>query len=140
MSILTTIDLTKAWRVEYFEHDPDLYEFASDPHPVADISAWSAERRFDDTWAALLSTTFFIQPVDACISYWLSFAHTCVEVILYINDRRVGAFTGEALVDVTDYVWLDDNVLQLRVDCGDCASDGQFGEISLLMTPCDEHP
>jgi hypothetical protein len=138
MTILATTDLTHAWRVEYFEHDPDLYEFAPDPLTVDDLSRWTSERRYDETWAALLTTTFFIAPVDQCIAYWLDFHHPCAEVVLYINERRIGTFTGHNRINVTDYVWLDDNVLQMRVDCGTCTSEAPFSAIRLLMTPCDE--
>lgn len=138
MNSPTALSLDARWRVEYFEIDPDLYEFGSTGQPVESLRQWRCEGRYDEGWAAWLRHTFWLEPADACVNYELDIPAAPGRVVLYVNGRRLGEFDGERPFhfDITDYVALEDNWVGLRVACGPCLAGARFGEIRLHTVPC----
>ncbi len=135
MSSLPNLSLNNDWVCNTFELDPDLYEFAHDGQPVADLRAWACDRRYDDGWAAWLQKTFDLPMTDVCINYTLRIARAPKGTVVSINGTRLGEMNNGNLfeMDVTDYVTLEDNVIRFRVICG---GEGSFGDIILEGIPC----
>ena len=136
MNTLAPILLDGNWEVEYFEVEPNLYEWGPAIQPVPSLMAWHCEGRFDEGWAACLQTRFDLAPFDFCIRYDLHVEDAPGMIILYINGRRMGEVAPGApfVFDVTDWVTLEDNRLTLRVTCG---AAGKFGRVYLQPHPCE---
>lgn len=130
------ISLNDNWKADYFELEPDLFEFGADAEPVADLSTWTCGGRYDETWGATLQRTFNLEVAEICVRYQLSIERAPGIVILYINGRRMGVIDGSQpfSFDVTDYVTLEDNLIVFRVECRSSAS---FGAVTLLQFPCE---
>jgi hypothetical protein len=139
MAALPFISLNTGWTVEYFELDPDLYEFAPDPDPVASLADWRCSERYDDRWAAMLRRTFDLEPTETCVTYRLRIERAPGRVVLFINGRRLGEVMAYPFeFDVTDYVALEQNQIALRVACAECDGyQGFFGAVYLRAIPCE---
>lgn len=131
-----TISLDTDWTVEYFELEPDLYEWGPSAQSVEQLSSWRCTSRVDEGWGALLMTTFDLEMTEFCARYDLFIERAPGTVVLYINGRRMGEVDGSKpfTFDVTDYITLEDNRLGFRVHCAD---EGSFGTVKLLQFPCD---
>jgi hypothetical protein len=136
MDALPKISLDKDWLCEYYEREPDVYEFASSGFHVPSLSAWICSPRYDGGWAAYLQHTFYLEPTDFCVSYILHIDYAPGNIVLFVNGRRLGAFDGSRpfSFDITDYVALEDNSIALGVDCSE---RGHFGAVYLQPVPCD---
>jgi hypothetical protein len=130
------ISLDRDWLCEYFEHEPDVYELASSALAVPSLAGWTCSGRYDGGWAAYLQHTFFLEPTDFCVSYFLQIESAPGNIVLFVNGRRLGQFDGSRpfSFDITDYVALEENSLALRVDCG---GRGRFGRVYLQPVPCE---
>jgi hypothetical protein len=138
MSIPPPIPLDGGWTVEYFEKDPDLYEFQAAGDSVPSLRRFACSRRVDGGWMAWLTRTFDVPPIlDVCLRFDLHIASAPGTVVLYINGRRMGEVDGRRpfVFDVTDYITLEDNLIGLRVDCG---QPGAFGDMFLKAEPCGD--
>lgn len=135
-SALVPVSLDANWQVEYFEVNPDLYEWAAAAQPVPSLSKWHCTARFDEAWAAMLHTRFDLLPLDICVHYLLHIERAPGSIILYINGRRMGEIDGGVpfCFDVTDYVTLEDNQMSIKVMCADA---GTFGRVYLLPVACE---
>lgn len=136
MSIPAPISLDDGWTVEYFEREPDLYEFAASGQPVPSLRAFSYSGRVDDSWLAWLTRTFDVPPIlDVCLRFDLHITAAPGDIVLYMNGQRLGEVEGREpfVLDVTDFITLEDNQIALRVDC---AQGGAFGEVVLKAEPC----
>lgn len=134
---MKTFSLNDDWTVEYFEPDIDGFEMAPSPQPVPTLPAWRCSPRFAQAgFYAWLQRRFALQPTGYCVRYVIDIESAPPTTQVYVNDQRVAS--GEApRADITDYVALGENRLNLRVDCaadGDCA----IGAVRLLQIPCDE--
>lgn len=130
------ISLDAGWTVEYFELQPDLFEFGAEAQPVESLRLWRCSERFDERWGATLQRTFDLEIAEICVRYYLSIEHAPGTLILYLNGRRMGAVDGSVpfMFDVTDYVTLEDNRIAFRVECRE---DAGFGAVALLQVPCE---
>ncbi|NDJ61693.1 MAG: hypothetical protein GYB67_11245, partial [Chloroflexi bacterium] len=70
MTFLLLVPLDDQWQCEYFEIEPDLFEFA-DGLAVPSLEAWTFERRYTEGWAAWLQRSFTLRPLDTCVRYQL---------------------------------------------------------------------
>jgi hypothetical protein len=139
----TPIPLDTGWEAEYFELEPDLYEWAAAPQPVARLSRWQCAARYDETWAVVLSTRFDVPPIDeVCLHFVLHLAHAPGPVTLYLNGRRLGEIDGREpfALDVTDFITLEDNRLQIRIECACFERGERFGPILLQRVECEPPP
>jgi hypothetical protein len=132
-----TMSLNANWMVDYFEKEPDLFEFAPAGQSVPLLSAWRCSDRFDTGWAAWLMHTFYLEPTDDCVSYVLKLISTPGPVTLYVNGRRMGELDGDGgfEFDITDYVALEDNWIAFRVDCAP-GEDRRFAGVRITAIPC----
>lgn len=137
------LSLDSGWRAEYFELEPDVYEFADvDGLPVPSLQRWRCEQRYTEGWAAYLQRSFDLDPIEnECLRFELVIERAPAHLVLYLNGRRLGEIDGRTLFrfDITDYVTLEDNRIGLRVTCADCAARGCFGRVSVIAVPCDPH-
>lgn len=135
MTELPVVPLETGWQCDYFEIDPDLYEFAPEPVTITYLSDWRCSGRFTTNWAAYLQRQFDLEPMaDVCLRYVLHIASAPTSTRVYINNTLVGEYLNAALtVDVTDHVWLEGNTVALRVVC---AEPGTFNGVYLRAVPC----
>lgn len=133
MNDLPTYSLDAAWHCEYFELDPDLYEFMDGGLAVASLADWHCEARFNVGWAAWLQRTFTLTPTDDCVNYHLDIDAAPGATQVYINNQRVSAVSAPVKLDVTALVALGDNTIAFRVECG---GGGYFGDVRLQTIPC----
>jgi hypothetical protein len=132
---LPIIPLETGWQVDYFELDPDLYEFTPDSAVIPYLSDWRCSQRFCEGWAAWLQRRFDLEAMtDRCLRYLLSIGSAPVGARFYINDALIAEFAGQPLmVDITDVVWLEDNVIGVRVEC---EYVGMFNGVHVRALPC----
>jgi hypothetical protein len=138
MSIPPPISLDDGWAVEYFEKDPDMYEFAAAGYAVPSLRNFACSGRVDGGWMAWLTRTFDVPPIlDVCLRFDLHITAAPGAIVLYVNGRRLGEVDGTRpfIFDVTDFITLEDNLIGLRVDCG---VSGAFGDVFLKAEPCGE--
>ena len=136
MNSFPLISLDDGWTVEYFEKEPDLYEFAASGIPVPSLRAFTCGGRVDEGWNAWLTRTFDVPPIlDVCLRFDLHLTSAPGPVVLVINGRRVGVVDGSRpfTCDVTDMITLEDNEIAFGVDC---AAGGRFGDVYLKAEPC----
>jgi hypothetical protein len=136
---MKTFPLNQNWTAEYFEPDIDGFEMAPAPEPIDHIQLWTCSPRFARAgFYAYLRRPFEISPSDQCVRYLLHIKHAPASVRIYINDQSLGEATGHLTkFDVTDFVSLGHNKLNLRLDCWQDPTS-HFGDIVLLQVPCDQ--
>jgi hypothetical protein len=80
-----------------------------------------------------LRCAFSLDPItDMCVRYVLHIASAPENTQIYINDWLAGIFQKQSFAaDVTDHVWLENNVLVLRI-----FRRYSFGPIYLQPVPC----
>lgn len=134
------LSLNADWLCAYFETEATLYEFI-DSLSVPSLADWRFDPRRAEGWRGWLYKPFVLEPIDECVRYFLYIDSAPVPCRIYVNDQYVGDYIppGDDAppfeLDVTDYVWLDDNTLAFRVEC---ESVGGFSGVGLQAVPCDE--
>jgi len=82
---------------------------------------------------------FELAPVDFCARYLLHVDAAPGPLTIILRGEVVAHnVAAGALVDVTDFVSLDDNLLELRVDSDAMLREGRFGGVWLQAVPCEE--
>lgn len=127
------LPLDTDWTCDYFEVDPDLYEFQDYTAALSHLGDWHFEQRYAEGWAAWLERRFYLHPTSECVRYQLSIAAVPSGAQLSVNGRQLGSVSAPATFDVTDYVTLDENRIAFRVESG---AQGAFGEVKLLAISC----
>jgi hypothetical protein len=127
------LPLDTDWTCDYFEVDPDLYEFQDYTAALSRLGDWHFEQRYPEGWAAWLERRFYLHPTRECVRYQLSIAAVPSGAQLSLNGRQLGSVSAPATFDVTDYVTLDENRIAFRVESG---AQGAFGEVKLLAVSC----
>jgi hypothetical protein len=136
MPNLNRISLDQNWTCQYLENDPDLFEFLADDTPVPSLRSWVRNGRFTEGWGAWLHRGFSLEPMDEiCLSYFLHIDSAPYKTRIYINEKHIATYSTPVKIDVTDYVWLEDNIIGIRVDCD---TPGSFSEVYLQPVPCDQ--
>ena len=136
MNPTVQIPLNNNWLCEYFEHEPAVNESAAASVIVPALNAWNRGNHHRNGWLACLQRGVFLEPTEQCVSYVLHIDSAPGRVLLNVNGRRLGYFDGVHAFefDITDYVALEDNTLELHVDCG---APGSFGRVYLEQAPCE---
>lgn len=130
MLILT---LDTDWTCDYFEVDPDLYEFQDYAAALPRLGDWRFDRRYPDGWAVWLERRFTLHPTSECVRYELSITAAPSGAQLSMNGKAYGSVSAPTTYDVTDDVTLDENRIAFRVESG---AEGGFGEIRLRAIAC----
>lgn len=128
MSIPPPINLNDGWMAEYPGHD-----FAQ---PVPSLRDFTCA----DGVPVRLTRTFDVPPMlDVCLRFDLRISAAPAATSLIINGRPLGEIARAApfVLDVTDVIMLEDNLIALHTNC---ASPGAFGDISLNAEACDQQP
>lgn len=120
-----------------------LPDISLDGNWVHRFSASNAEKAVDSLahWSpesgqATLVKRFDLPMRDICVSYWLRLDNAPANVMLRVNQRDYGKIQTPLEIDVTDEVMLEDNEITFYV--ADMTS-GSFGDIRLIVRPCDDH-
>jgi hypothetical protein len=132
---MLTLVLDRHWSCDYFEVEPDLYEFQDYRVSLTSLQDWQFERRFPESWAAWLERRFDLHPIDTCVHYVLSIDAAPEGTALSVNGRQFGAISAPCRIDITDFVTLDENRIAFRVHSG---STGRFGTVRLTAVPCED--
>lgn len=138
MSERPPLFLNDGWTVEYFERDPGPVEFAAGGQPVRSLRGFMCSGRVDDGWLAVLSRRFDVEPIlDVCLRFDLHATATPGAVALQINGRALGELAGGGpfVLDVTDWITLEDNEIVFVVPCG---QRGAFGDVFIQTEPCGQ--
>lgn len=136
-----TLPLNDNWTVEYFEPNIDGFEMAPSPEEIARLDAWRCGSRYATAgFYAYLRRTFTLEATTThCVRYVLQLENAPTTTRVYVNDTYLGDAGGVSTrIDVTDYVSLGQNKLNLRVRCQDGGS--RFDALYLLQVPCNESP
>jgi hypothetical protein len=98
---------------------------------------WRFEAQADGL-AATARRTFWLEPAGFCVRYFLHIeaARQVVAVVINDHDIRVVPQDNGIIVDVTDYVALEENTIALRV----AKQGGTFGGIRLQAVRCEDLP
>jgi len=128
-------DLDSTWMVEYFELHHEIGEWAASANPIPSLRAWRFSGRYDDQWAAWLTTRFDLEPIgETCMRYELRIAAAPNPVIVFVNGRRLGRLTDFPIaIDITDFVTYEDNLIGISVAYD---TPGQFGSVEIVGIPC----
>lgn len=138
LPMLPTLLLETNWTCDYFELEPDLYEFMNS-ESVATLSAWTFDRRRVDNWAAWLQRSFTLRQLDCCVSYLLYIDSAPAGAKIYVNGQRAGIYFPPGLddppfeLDVTPLVALGENCLAFRVNWDML---GAFSGVRLQAVSC----
>jgi hypothetical protein len=132
---MRTIHLNTGWTCEYFEIDPDLYEFQDTRAQVARLSDWRFAPRFAEGWAVWIERRFHLSPQAECVRYHLMIDDVPAQAQLSINGHNLGAIIASTPIDITDWVRLDENRIAFRVESG---AAGAFGALRLQAVPCQD--
>jgi hypothetical protein len=131
---MLTLHLNTDWTCDYFELDPDLYEFQDYHENILHLTEWQFSRRYPEGWGAWLERRFSLYPLGECVHYHLLLDRLPEDAVLYVNGRNFGAVSAPCTLDVTDYVVLEDNRLAFRVTS---MAAGSFGAVRLTAVPCE---
>ena len=127
--MINEIALDTLWRCGYF-----------DAAPAPRIDGFSLARlaNFDprqiDGKLAWLEHAFDLPMQDECVNYHLVISALPVGTQLFLNGRDYGEISTPFTADVTDTVFLEDNLIAFRVFRD---SAGAFGAVKLVAIPCD---
>ncbi len=130
--------LETGWSCDYFELEPDLYEFMN-PEPVPALSAWTFDRRRVDNWAAWLQRSFTLRRLDYCVNYFLYVDSAPAGAEIHVNGQHAGVYSPPGPddppfeLDITRLLTLGENRIAFRV-----AWDmlGAFSGVRLQPVPC----
>jgi hypothetical protein len=133
MNMIAAIDLINDWACEWFELDPDLYEFLR-PEPVPDLRAWTFDQRRLENWSAWLYRRFEM-PAEALRTR----AYLCIDSApsparIYLNDSLISMYIQPGdddppfELDVTEWLRPGGNHIAVRVEG---YSRGRFEGVSL---------
>ncbi len=137
METTTLIDLDAQWECEWLELDPHLYEFMR-PEQVADVAAWTFDRRRVEGWAAYLYRDFELPATVMGMGCWLYIDSAPSPSRLYVNHQYLGEYHAPPddappfELDVTPHIHAGTNQIAFRVE-GD--SSGTFHGLSLHLIP-----
>lgn len=140
MTTLHTLDLNADWTCDYFELRHSMYEFLRG-WPVAALTDWTFDRRRIEGWAAWLQRAFTLESTDECVRYLLYIDSAPPAARIYLNGQHVADYTPPHEdappfeIDVTPYVYLDENTIAFRVDYHD--PPGAFSGVCLQPVPCE---
>lgn len=98
---------------------------------VASLARWSPEAS-----RAVLVKRFNLPMRDVCVTYRLWFEDAPANATLRVNQREYTNFETPLEIDVTDEVMLEDNEIAFYVPD---QARGSFGDIRLIVRPCDDH-
>ena len=98
---------------------------------VASLAHWSPE-----SGQTMLIKRFDLPMRDVCVSYWLRLETAPTNARMRINQREYGEIPTSLEIDVTDEVMLEDNEIAFSLPA---QAQGAFGDIRLIVRPCDEH-
>ena len=98
---------------------------------------WQFDSQADDH-VVTARQMFWLEPVDFCVRYFLHVdaEPQVVGVVLNGHDIEVVPQVGTLVLDVTDYVALEENTIALRV----ARQGGAFGGIRLQAVACEDCP
>jgi hypothetical protein len=130
---MLTLHLNTDWMCDYFELEPDLYEFQDYQESIVHLSEWHFDRRYPEGWAAWLERRFSLYSLGECVQYQLQIDRLPSDTELFVNGRKFGIVDVPCNLDVTDFVVLEDNRLSFRIPSD---ATGKFGAIRLTATPC----
>jgi len=130
MPNLSTISLNDQW-VSYIDHVTPVSGFVDGSAFVPSLRQWISEGE-----SVRLERKFSLEPMDEiCVSYFLHVLEAPLTAQITINGRVLAAYVKPFEMDVTDYVWLEDNVIAIYVSG---AAPGKFGDVYLQPVPCDQ--
>jgi hypothetical protein len=134
MTDIPAISLDDNWHYRYF---PALQtgEIANDYGGVLrSITDWAVLEFPQAT--AWVWRTFTLEATDFCVRYYLHVTLLPQVALIVINDHKIKPPTTPPpyILDVTDYVTLEENVIGFRVT----GAGGTFGHIHLQAVACDE--
>ncbi len=133
MNTFTAIDLMRDWDCEWFELDPDLYEFLR-PEPVPDLRAWTFDQRRVENWSAWLYRRFELPAELAAACVYLCIDSAPSPARFYLNDHLVSTYVQPGdddppfELDVTHWLRPAGNHIAVRVEG---CSVGRFENVSL---------
>lgn len=104
---------------------------------IALTTGWAAETPAGSA-DTVYRRVFALQPLDYCARYVLHVEASAVQVRVRLRDEDVASRAAPLQADVTDFLSLDDNRLELWVT-GNAAGAGP-GDVWLEAVPCDETP
>ncbi|NWF67529.1 MAG: hypothetical protein HXY40_00445 [Chloroflexi bacterium] len=134
---LQVFPLETHWECDYFELEPDLYEFATTESAVS-LATWRFDARRVENWAAWLHRTFTLSATEDCVRYHLLIDSAPPGTRIFVNEREVVTYAigdddAPFDMDITDSVALGENKLGLRVACD---AGGYFSGVRLAVLPC----
>jgi hypothetical protein len=136
MNTLTALDLTTGWACEWFELDPDLYEFLR-PEQVPDLRAWTFDQRRLENWSAWLYRRFELSADDVSRRWLLCIDSAPSPARIYLNDQLIAEYEQPGDddppfdLDVTAWLRTGSNHLAIRIEG---YSMGRFDGLSLRPT------
>lgn len=127
MSNLNTRSLNENWTCQW----PENQEFI----PLLNESSFD-DRQMGKNMNVWLQRSFNVEPMDEiCLRYFLHIDSAPRDSQVYINEKHIATYSAPFKIDVTDYLWLEDNIIGIRVDRD---TPGNFGDIYLQPVPCDQ--
>ncbi len=127
--MIDSISLDTLWRVDYLDAAPEGRIDGFSLPLLADFHPRQIERKL-----AWLEHAFDLPDQDVCINYHLSISALPRGTQLILNGRDFGEIPAPLTLDVTDFVFLEDNLIAFRVFRN---ASGAFGSVRLLAIPCD---
>lgn len=127
--MIDEIALDMLWRCGYFDAMPEPRIDGFSLPLLADF-----EPRMTDGKLAWLEHAFDLPVQDECVNYHLSISALPRGTQLILNGRDFGEIIAPFTLDVTDTVFLEDNLIAFRVFRG---AAGAFGAVRLVAIPCD---
>jgi hypothetical protein len=127
--MIDEIALDTLWRCGYFEAAPEARIDGYSLPLLADF-----QPRLIDGKLAWLEHSFDLPMQDECINYQLRIEAVPRNTQLVLNGRDFGEISGPFTLDVTDTVFLEDNLIAFRVFRG---AAGTFGTVRLIAISCD---
>lgn len=86
-----------------------------------------------------LTQSFWLEPLDICVGYHLRVEGVPVGTAVYINDQFIGTIenTGPFNANVTNFVWLEKNVITFEI--GHIVQDSELPlkGVRLEAIPCE---
>jgi hypothetical protein len=134
MTTLREVSLDDQWHYSYFLAAPAGDIVDSYSGVLRSITDWHSSK-FPQA-IVWMRRTFTLEPTAFCVRYYLQIASMPPAAVITINDYTINLPTTPApyMLDVTDHVKLEDNVIAFRVT----GVDGGFGHVCLLPIACDE--
>lgn len=130
--------LNEGWSVEYFAPEIDPFEMAPSAEPILSLADWFCSPRFAQAgFFAWLQRRFTLEMTDYCVRYILMLEASPLSLRVYVNDQLLAeADGGQFELDITDFVSLGSNRLNLRFHCGSGA-EMHIRQVWLVQKPCE---